>query len=364
MVSEDDLIDNIIIPIFSNQGYYVHRRNTHGPGEHGADIIFYRYVKLFQDFEYVVVQAKAEKATAQNVSKFAGQINRAHKIPIPGKAHASIFANYVLFINSKMHTNDANFEMHYLTDVRANTKILTQDQLVELIFEFNVVPKVIEAELEYYKSKSTDEHDQNIMSVLVGNDNNKINDLLDHQLKIDTREISPDVKAAIINYVFKKWDEDHSWEGTAKPMGWLNYYFDFIQPSQYGKLLKVFNEYVSSYPSRQAQGDTFQVIKKITPIQIHDFIEDFMKIMARDAQNGSKVKSYPLLKTKFKEYLQSKLLPGNLKKTSKVIEDALNISEQLLGGSKIKEDERKKLQLAYRELNLELHYYLYPEERE
>ena len=41
-VGEDDFIDDVVIPIFNQAGYATLRINSHGPGEHGKDTIFYR----------------------------------------------------------------------------------------------------------------------------------------------------------------------------------------------------------------------------------------------------------------------------------------------------------------------------------
>ena len=39
-INEDNFMEEIVIPLFTSNGYYVYRINTHGPGEHGKDIIF------------------------------------------------------------------------------------------------------------------------------------------------------------------------------------------------------------------------------------------------------------------------------------------------------------------------------------
>lgn len=41
-VGEDSFIEEFIIPFFSSNGYYLYRINSHGAGEHGKDIIFYK----------------------------------------------------------------------------------------------------------------------------------------------------------------------------------------------------------------------------------------------------------------------------------------------------------------------------------
>jgi len=67
-ISEDDFIEEFIIPFFGSHGYQVYRINTHGPGEHGKDIIFCRYVPIFFESEFIAVQAKAERVKSSNVT--------------------------------------------------------------------------------------------------------------------------------------------------------------------------------------------------------------------------------------------------------------------------------------------------------
>ncbi|MDR6736601.1 hypothetical protein [Sphingobacterium sp. 2149] len=355
-ISEDNLIDEIIILLFSKNGYYVYRKNIHGPGEHGKDIIFYRRVSLFRDDEFIVVQAKAEKCTAGNISKFAAQINRAHKVPVGGKANSNILPNYVMFINSKIHSNDADFEMHYLTEVKVNTKILTQDHLIDLIIEYQIVPNILGSELESYTKQQDDSYDDKVRNIILGEDNKAINKLLDHDLQVDSRELSDDLKGTIINYIFKKWDEDNSWSGTVKPMGWLNYYFDFIQPYQYNKLFRVFEEYVARYPSRYAAHDTFQVLNKISPEQINAFKEKFLGLVARQVKDNSDTNH--ILRKKLNELIKS----GYTQNTEKIVSLTIRIFELRDSILSSEGDENLEgLRTEYREKIIELDKLLYPE---
>ncbi|NOZ34090.1 MAG: hypothetical protein GXO80_02195 [Chlorobi bacterium] len=122
-LSEDDFIEEVIIPFYSKNGYILYRINTHGPGEHGKDIIFYRNISIFYDQEFIAVQAKAEKITAQNVTQYSNQLIRALRVPFPTKTGSEKrYANYVILMNSKTHTNDANFEFPYLIDGKNNIK--------------------------------------------------------------------------------------------------------------------------------------------------------------------------------------------------------------------------------------------------
>ncbi len=360
-VLEDELIDDVIIPIFLENGYQVFRKITHGPGEHGKDIIFYRYVKLFRDNEYIAVQAKAEKANTKNSSSFAGQINRAHKVPILGKANSSIYPNYVFFINSRIHTTDAHIEMHYLPDVKVNTKIISQDQLLVMMMEFNVVPSVLDSKVEKYPKDQNASYDDIVRSIILSDDNKKINKLLDHHLRIDTRNLSDDIKGLIVNYIFKKWEDDGSWAGTVTPMEWLNYYFGYIQPKQYKMLFKVFQEYLSSHPSRDAKTDTFQVLNKVTPAQINEFKDEFIRILVEQVYSKAKTSEYKILIEKFDELNAAKYLGKEHLAIGKKMKRALELKTLI---PKADEEEKITLREEYKEINSYLYYFLYPDEKE
>ena len=103
-ISEDEFIEKIVIPIFSKNGYILYRINSHGPGEHGKDLIFYRNVPVFYDHEFIIVQAKSEKVTSSNVGNFSQQLVRALRVPFPTKTgKTERQANYVIFMNSMPH---------------------------------------------------------------------------------------------------------------------------------------------------------------------------------------------------------------------------------------------------------------------
>lgn len=359
-ISEDDLIDQIIIPLFNQNGYLLYRKNIHGPGEHGKDLIFYRHVKLFFDSEYVVVQAKAEKVTASNVTKFADQLTRALKVPFSGKSRGQVHANYVMFINSKIHTNDANFEFHYLADMKDNIKILSQENLIELILEGNIVPIPLKNKLEEYQSKAQS-FSEDIRSIIFENDNLRINKLLDRDLKIENRQLDDDVKGLIINYIFHKWSEDPSWDGIVKPMQWLLDYFDYIQTDQNKKLIRVFEEYTSSYPSFDAQINTAKVVKKITAEQLSAFQSEFFKLYVTHAR-AHDLSKFPLLEDKFRLLLDSELVENEFKSIVEVLQRQENAIENIKRQptSELKEPFRQQLS----EAESLLYYFLYPEDNE
>ncbi len=364
-ISEDNFIDEVIIPLFSKSGYLLFRRNIHGPGEHGKDLVFYRHVKLFYDNEYIVVQAKADPVNARNVSKYADQLVRALKVPFPaGKGKSELFANYVYFINSRTHTNDVNFEFQYLADMRDNIKIIDGDRTVELMIDLNLIPEPLKGKIEEYESSSepghTETYDITARKIILEGDNKKINKLLDYDLKIYSSSLSVETKRLIINYIFNKWEEDSSWDGTVKPMKWLKQYFDFIQDDQYNKLEKVFDEYLSSYHSYAAESDTASVVEKITPLQIKSFEESFIKKTIDDVRSNKGRKHYLVIQ-KFRELVVSGLLSAVLQNIAEVIEDVLKLYDEIRGLPE--GTERSELIEKSKVLDGELYYFLYPEER-
>ncbi len=116
-VDEDTFIDEIVIPFFSSQGYQVYRINSHGPGEHGKDIIFCRYVPAFFENEFLSVQAKAEQVTTSNVTRCSDQLKRALRTKFaPRSGNGELTPHYAVFINARKHTNDAYTEFPQLVD--------------------------------------------------------------------------------------------------------------------------------------------------------------------------------------------------------------------------------------------------------
>jgi|GEM_PF-1801345 len=304
-LSEDDFIEKVIIPFFSKNGYILYRLNAHGPGEHGKDIIFYRHVPIFYDHEYIIVQAKSEKVTTGNVAKLSQQLIRALRVPFPTKTGTSNRqANYVLFINSKEHSNDVNFEFPYLIDGSNNIKILSQENVIELLFTNDFIPDELKGKIEEYVSLSSD-YEQEIRNILTTGEPGNINFLLNKKLIIETRPLSKEIQGLIINFIFHKWNEDRSWAGTVLPMKWLNQYFAYVQKSQFEKLFQVVEEYASSTHSYEAYNDTSEIVKKLTPNQIKSFEERFFDLIGNRALSYNFLKDFPLLYDKLKEFYNS-----------------------------------------------------------
>ena len=275
-IDEDTFIARIIIPLFNSCGYQTYRINAHSAGEHGKDIVFYRYSKLFHDFEYIVVQAKAERVTTSNVADFVNQLKRAISVPIQGLTSSNQYkANYAIFIDSKSATNDAFIEMIHLAD-NCNIKFIYQENMIELIMmDSDIIPEELLNDLEVYGDESDSDIDNMVRKILFHNDPNQVSLMFDSILSISRENISIDTKKLVIEYVFKTWQEDNTWDGTVKPMKWLDKFFDFIQPSQYHYLAMVVGEKASSTPSYAASYYTQSVFKKITKEQFEAIKKEY-----------------------------------------------------------------------------------------
>ena len=140
-IDEDSFIEEFVFPFFTSFGFQVYRINYHGPGEHGKDIILSRYLPYFLDTEYVAVQAKAETVNASNVDKFARQVNRSLKVSFPSKSgQGNLLPNSAIFINARRHTNDANVEFPELIDNPQYVRILSQENVCDLIMNYGIGP--------------------------------------------------------------------------------------------------------------------------------------------------------------------------------------------------------------------------------
>jgi hypothetical protein len=104
-ITENDLINKIIVPFYNIFGYSVLRIIEHGPGEHGKDIIFFRNSPALYDNEYIVIQAKAQRITVGNVVDMSYQLIRALRTPITGLSGGTTFyPNYVIHFREPLIT--------------------------------------------------------------------------------------------------------------------------------------------------------------------------------------------------------------------------------------------------------------------
>jgi hypothetical protein len=287
-VGEDSFIKEFIIPFFSSNGYYLYRINSHGPAEHGKDIIFYRHVPIFYDNEYVVVQAKSEKVIPSNVERCSSQMVRALKISFkPKSGGPNLNPHYAIFVNSKKHTNDAYIEFQELIKEYPHIKILSQENVCELIIKTSIAPKHLLDKLSKNISENQTQEDEMVLSAILSNIPSEMDDMLDHKMKFIKDKLSAQTKELVITYILDRWHKDMSWDGTYKPMKWLDTYFEFISENQLEQLFDVFNELSSSTPSFKALPYTKSVVEQIHPAQIKHIEKDFVDFVAR------RVISYP-----------------------------------------------------------------------
>jgi len=277
-VSENDFIEEIIIPLFSSQGYTLLRINAHTAGERGKDIIFYRHVELFQDIEYIAIQAKTKEVNTKNVTEIANQLIRTLKTSFQLKAGIGLIKpNYAMLINARRHSNDATSELPDLVENNQNIKILSQENVCELIIKSGIAPEKLLSNLALeLKNSSDDESDRMVREIILNNKPKEIDELFEHKLKYIKNEISDEIKALAIDYIFDLWNQDSSWEGTVKPLRWLWMYFDFIQERQYRFLKRVLEEYISPTPSFEAKPYTLRIVHLMTTEHYKTFINDLI----------------------------------------------------------------------------------------
>ena len=270
-IDEESFINEFVIPFFSSQGYYVYRINTHGPGEHGKDLIFYRHIPYFYGNEYLVIQAKSEKLTTANVVEFCHQIERALNITFPPKSGGgNLQPHYAMFINSKKHTNDGELEFQELIRDKPHIKILSQENVCELILKSGIGPQKLIDSLSKNTPADSSQEDKLVYETIMGNNPAEIDSILDHKLKFMREGISAKTKELVIDYIYDRWQQDRTWEGTIKPMKWLDTYFDFMTEKQFRYLISVLEELSAWNPSYDAIVYTQSIVKKITPENVED----------------------------------------------------------------------------------------------
>lgn len=281
-VSEDSLINEIIIPFYNFLGYSVVDISMHGPGEHGKDIIFKRFKPAINSEEFIFVQAKAQKVTISNINSFSDQLKRAFLVEAKDISNGNcIYPNYVIFFNSKTMTNDAKFEFPSLKERSKQIQIFTQVDVCELIFNYLIIPDSIKNDLYLSDDKKSSDLNDMIHKTIYSNNASEVKLLYENilPLHLNSPKITNESKNLIIEYIFKLWNEDRSWPGTVKPMKWLDLLFNFIQKSQYPKLSNVVSEFYNSTPSFDARNNVSSIIDKITGDQIISFEKKFvMKI--------------------------------------------------------------------------------------
>lgn len=279
-IDEDTFIDEIVIPLFGSQGYQVYRINSHGPGEHGKDIVFFRYIPMFLENEFIAVQAKSEKVTTSNVSTFSNQLKRALKTKFPPRSGtADLCPHYAVFINAKKHTNDAHTEFPQLVG-SVHVKILSQENVCELILHTGIAPDHMLKRMSTSAPGTQSKEDKVVFDTILGNNPGEIDNLLEHKLKFLRDEITAKTKGLVIDYIYDRWQMNRSWGGTVKPMKWFDTYFDFLRPTHSKYLLTIFEELMSSTPSFEAMQYTQSIVRKITPELLKPIEGEFVTFCA------------------------------------------------------------------------------------
>jgi len=287
-LDEDDLIENVIIPLYSSFGYTLLRVVTHGPGEHGKDLVVYKHSPAIFGNEYIAIQAKAQKVDAKNVAEMANQLIRALRTPIKGLSGGSEYLpNYVIHFNSQTITNDAHWEFPYLVDGKDNIKIISQDNIVDLMLNNDVVPKSLSSQLETASAGSNDSICKKIQQTLFSGNVLDIDSVFENVIPISKSVLDQETKHMIIEFIFKKWREDKSWNATVKPMKWLEICFDFMSSDQFMYLSDVIDEYISSYPSFEAQEYVQKIVNKITVNHYLSMKKEFLDRTVREFNRGS-----------------------------------------------------------------------------
>lgn len=346
-IDEDTFIDEFVVPLFSSQGYYLYRINPHGPGEHGKDLIFYRHVPFFYDNEFLVIQAKAEKLTTNNVEKFSSQIIRALRIPFTAKSGGGeLRAHYAIFINSKKHTNDAEFEFQKLIHDNPHIKILNQETVCELIMKSGVAPGHLLKQLSIKATSTQSKNDDLVYDTIMSNKPGEIDDLLNHKLKFIKDGIGLRTKELVIDYIYDRWQMDRSWVGTVKPMKWFDTYFEFFTERHSKYIITILDEFGSSTPSFDAMPYTQSVINKITPNLLASIENDFINYCA------SSIRSYPQNRIDIVIEKLSELLDADIIKS----QELKQIAQKIL---LVEEYRKKGHKEKYRQLVDEIDEFVY-----
>lgn len=347
-VDEDTFIDEIVIPFWGSQGYQVYRINSHGPGEHGKDIIFCRYVPTFFENEFITVQAKAEKVTTSNVTKFSDQLKRTLNTKFaPRSGTGDFYPHYAVFFNARKHSNDAYTEFPQLVDSR-HAKILSQENVCELIMQTGIAPQALLNKLSTGSSETQSQEDKQVIETILSNNPSDIDNLLDHKLKFLKDEIGPRTKEIVIDYIYDRWQMDRSWDGTVKPMKWFDTFFDFFSSErQFSYLLEIFKELTSSTASRKALPYTSSIVRKTTPEMLSYVSDAFIKFSAKQALSSHNDYSDLVLR-KLDELKKAKLIRNT--SLNELAESILKFSRDQFDNSEY-ESKRNELEaFAYPEL--------------
>lgn len=325
-VSEDDLINDVIVPFYSSLGYSVLRIVTHGPGEHGKDLIVYRYSSAIFGNEYIAIQAKAQKVDVRNITDMANQLIRALRTPIKDISGIGEFLpNYVIHFNSKTVTNDAHWEFPYLVDGKDNIKIISQDNVVDLMLNNDIVPEKIAGNLEK-ANELQDDLNRNIQLTLYSGSSMHIDAMFENVIPISKANINDDTQHMLVEYIFKRWHDDKSWAGTVKPMKWLDDCFEFMSVEQYKYLMEVIDEYTATYPSHDAAASVYRIVNKIKLEHYKEIKDYFIETSIREFRFDKKTDLMRLLLGYISSEDESEITERE--KNTKLIVEKINTMKQ------------------------------------
>ena len=188
-----------------------------------------------------------------------------------------------------------------------HVKILSQENVCELILKSGIGPKRLIKTLSKSIPDDSSKEDQQVFETILGNNPAEIDNLLDHKLKFIRDSISLRTKELVIDYTYDRWQLDRSWAGTVKPMAWLDTYFDFMTEKQYKYLIDVLEELISTNPSFEALSYTSSVIRKITPEILSTIVGPFILFCAKMVLSSHSDYKHLILK-KLKDLKSSKTI--------------------------------------------------------
>ncbi|VVB93175.1 Uncharacterised protein [uncultured archaeon] len=134
-LDEDTLIENVIIPLYEKRKFLLIRKPSHGPGEHGKDVIF-KKTDSFPRPIYHAIQAKAVKIDANNIGKIIDQAKAAFNVSfIDSYLKVETKTDFVEVITSGKVTSDAEKRFHDELPDRRHIILVDGDQLIDLIVQ-------------------------------------------------------------------------------------------------------------------------------------------------------------------------------------------------------------------------------------
>lgn len=258
-------------------------------------------------------------------------------------------AHYAVFINSKKHTSDADFEFQKLICGIPHIKILSQENVCELIMKTGIGPDKLLKQLSSSTPEIQSKEDKLVYEVIMGNKPSEIDNLLEHKLKFIRDEISNRTKELVIDYIYDRWQMDRSWSGTVKPMKWFDTYFDFFTDRHSKYFLTVFDELMSSTPSFDAMPYTQSVTRKITPELLSPIEKEFVTYCAERIMSYHRDKMEYLIQ-KLTEFYNSNIMRNS---------DLVKLAKKVLQV----EDYRKQGRIKKKKkLEEEIYQIIYPED--